>query len=85
MKMIWVDNARILAVFAVVVLHVAAVVVLGIEDLDNLNWWVANIIDSSVRWCVPTFVMISGLLLLDPNKEMPFINQLRQVTKEKGQ
>ena len=66
--MIWLDNSRIIAIFAVVMLHVAAGVVTG-TDIGTTNWWFGNIYDSGVRWSVPVFVMISGALLLDPNKK----------------
>jgi surface polysaccharide O-acyltransferase-like enzyme len=64
----WVDTLRILAAFAVVLLHVSAPIVLQ-TDLGSIQWWIGNIADSSVRWCVPVFVLISGALLLDPTKE----------------
>jgi surface polysaccharide O-acyltransferase-like enzyme len=66
--MIWVDKARIFAVFAVIVLHVSAIVVVGIKDFYDPQWWFGNIYDSMVRWCVPVFVMISGALLLSETK-----------------
>jgi len=66
--MIWVDKARIFAVFAVIVLHVSAIVVVGIKDFNDPQWWFGNIYDSMVRWCVPVFVMISGALLLSETK-----------------
>ncbi|MET0856748.1 MAG: acyltransferase family protein [Telluria sp.] len=65
--MTWLDNSRILAIFAVVFLHVAAIVVTGTE-IGSLYWWAGNLYDSALRWCVPVFVMISGALLLDPAK-----------------
>ncbi|MCX5590409.1 acyltransferase [Alcaligenes endophyticus] len=64
----WMNNARIVAIFAVVMLHVAAYPVLNAE-LGSNTWWVANIYDSALRWCVPIFVMISGALLLEPRQE----------------
>ena len=66
--MVWFDNSRIFAIYTVVLLHVAAVVIRG-YDLGSSFWWAGNIYDSAVRWCVPVFVMISGALLLDPKKE----------------
>lgn len=65
--MAWLDNARILAILAVVMLHVAADFVFELKVGDT-EWWIANLYDSAVRWCVPVFVMISGALLLDPTK-----------------
>lgn len=66
--MIWLDNSRIIAIFAVIFLHVSAWVVCG-YDVGTGYWWVGNVYDSAVRWCIPVFVMISGALLLDPNKQ----------------
>lgn len=66
--MIWLDNARIVAIFAVVLLHVAASV-LTQSEVGSENCWIGNLYDSFVRWCVPLFLMISGALLLDPKKD----------------
>jgi len=62
---IWLDNARITASFAVIVLHASAAVVID-SEFGSIYWWYGNFYDSMVRWCVPVFVMISGALLLDP-------------------
>ena len=64
----WINALRVLSTFAVIVLHVSAEVVLGVRDTTSLDWWIGNCFDSSVRWCVPVFVMVSGSLLLDPSK-----------------
>jgi surface polysaccharide O-acyltransferase-like enzyme len=66
-SMTWLDNSRIVATFAVVLLHTAAVVVLN-GVVGSGSWLVGNLYESFVRWCVPVFVMISGALLLDPAK-----------------
>ncbi len=66
--MVWIDNARILAIFAVVVIHISAVSVVGNPDVNSSAWWAANVYDSFARWCVPVFVMISGALLLSNSK-----------------
>lgn len=68
--MVWLDNARIIAILAVVMLHVAADFVFD-YPVGDVAWWVGNVYDSAVRWCVPLFVMISGALLLDPSKNEP--------------
>ncbi|WP_423186127.1 acyltransferase [Alishewanella sp. d11] len=65
--MIWLDNSRIIAVFAVILLHVSSGIVLG-KEVGSYEWWIGNIYDSAVRWCVPVFVMISGALLLSEEK-----------------
>jgi surface polysaccharide O-acyltransferase-like enzyme len=58
------DFARVIAVFAVVLLHVSARVAGSNPDIHSLAWWTGNIADVLSRWCVPVFVMISGALLL---------------------
>ncbi|MEO0431234.1 MAG: acyltransferase family protein [Cyanobacteria bacterium J06656_5] len=66
--MTWINNARIVSTFAVVFLHVAIVFMLD-NDIDTEYWWFGNIFNVLVRWCVPSFVMISGALLLDNKNE----------------
>jgi len=65
---IWLDNARIIACFSVIFLHISAGFVVG-NNVGTEYWWIGNFYDSAVRWCVPVFVMISGALLLDPRKQ----------------
>jgi surface polysaccharide O-acyltransferase-like enzyme len=65
--LIWLDNARIISIFAVIFLHVSAGVLLNNQTFTK-EWWIGNIYDSMVRWCVPVFVMISGALMLNPRK-----------------
>lgn len=70
MTITWLDNSRIAAIFAVVFLHTAAIVVAG-ADIGSEQWWFGNAYDSFVRWCIPVIVMVSGALLLDPEKQEP--------------
>ena len=69
LQVVWIDYLRVIAAFSVVLLHVSSDVMGGAPDLSSLQWWVCNITNSLVIWCLPMFVMISGLLLLDPSKE----------------
>ncbi|GAF04942.1 acyltransferase [Saccharicrinis fermentans] len=65
----WLNNLRVFATIAVITLHTCDSVYLF--NIYNLNkWWVANIIDSSVRSCVPLFFMLSGALLLNKNETL---------------
>jgi len=61
---------RVSACFAVILLHLSATIVMEGELLGTLDWHVANVIDAATRWCVPVFVMLSGALLLDPQKHV---------------
>lgn len=67
--MAWLNNARVISVFAVILLHISSWFVSS-APFDSLDWWVGNLLDSLVRWCVPVFVMISGALLLDAGKRV---------------
>lgn len=60
----WIDDMRVAATLATVVLHVASPVVVSINEPRTAAWWTGNLIESLSRWCVPLFVMISGYLLL---------------------
>ena len=62
------DVLRILAAFAVVMLHVSAEGFLGCFPSDE--WEISNIYDSISRWCVPVFFMISGALFLNQDKKI---------------
>ncbi|PRX98727.1 acyltransferase [Allonocardiopsis opalescens] len=65
----WLDLARIGATVAVVLIHVLAPVVEArTTPFAGPAWWVADIGNSAVRWCVPIFIMISGALLLQPGR-----------------
>ncbi len=65
--MTWLDNLRIFSIYAVILLHVCVSVILE-SNIGTQDWWIGNLYNSAVRWCVPVFVMISGALLLDPRK-----------------
>lgn len=80
----WLDLARIVAIPAVVLIHVLVPVVLArTTDFPSATWWTAATLSSAARWCVPVFVMVSGALLLDPQRDTrlaPFLKRrLRRV------
>ncbi len=60
----WPDNLRIIATVAMVLLHVTSPILYKFGAVSAATWHLGNIIDSSVRFCVPVFVMLSGALLL---------------------
>ncbi|PKK90618.1 MAG: hypothetical protein CVV64_09685 [Candidatus Wallbacteria bacterium HGW-Wallbacteria-1] len=64
----WLDNSRIIATSAVILLHVSQILLCN-HKLGTINWWIGNFYDSLVRWCVPAFIMLSGALLLNPDKK----------------
>lgn len=52
---------RVVSLFLMVNIHVA---VRGMSTLHD-HWWIANLLDSVSRVCVPLFFMLSGALLID--------------------
>ena len=63
-RVVYFDYLRVLALFSVVVLHIAAQNWYA-APLFSAAWHTFNIYDSCVRFGVPVFVMISGALFLD--------------------
>ena len=57
------DCLRILATFAVMILHIASQYWYAV-DAGTYEWKVFSFYDGMVRWAVPVFVMISGALFL---------------------
>ena len=66
-RKLYLDLLRIIAISAVVMIHVSASYVTNANSL--LDFTVGNIFDSVSRLGVPLFLMISGALILDENKE----------------
>jgi len=64
------DVLRTGACLAVILLHLAATIVMDPELFGSVHWHISNAINAATRWCVPVFVMLSGSLLLDPQKHL---------------
>lgn len=58
------DIAKIAAIVAVVTVHVTARPNEEFHVLTDQAWLATTVIETALRWCVPLFVMVSGLLLL---------------------
>lgn len=63
------DITRIIAVLAVIMIHTSANFVISFKTSSIEFIW-GNIFDSIARMGVPLFVMISGSLMLDENKDL---------------
>lgn len=80
-RLAYADLLRVFATIAVIVLHLAGSQ-MGVVSVTSPAWRVFNVYDALVRWCVPVFVMLSGMFMLDPHKGLPtaklfFHNALR--------
>jgi surface polysaccharide O-acyltransferase-like enzyme len=64
-----VDVIRTVAIIMVIFLHATAdLTIVHINQLEILRWTVNDVYQSIGRICVPLFVMLSGALLLQPEK-----------------
>jgi surface polysaccharide O-acyltransferase-like enzyme len=72
------DALRVLACFAVVLLHTAAAVVL--KPADPSGFWIANAYDAATRFCIPAFLLLSGSLVLGGSTRLGVLPFLRART-----
>ncbi|QSW33880.1 acyltransferase family protein [Leclercia pneumoniae] len=77
-RIVWLDNIRALSCILVVLLHAAAPYLYKFQKIDISTWYVANIIDSFTRVCVPLFFMISGYIFMR-NKDVKTKNIIKLV------
>lgn len=68
-RVVYLDILRVLSIFAVMVLHVAA---LDWYDypLRTMGWEALNFYHAVTRFCVPILFMVSGALFLSPNRQV---------------
>ena len=64
----WVSWLRVLAILAVVLIHVAGITAVAPDARSTTQGNLAIVLDFASRWSVPVFVMVSGALLLDPSR-----------------
>jgi len=60
----YIDYLRVLAILAVITIHVTGHYYGKFGDIDQISWWFSNVVNSASRFAVPLFVMISGVVLL---------------------
>lgn len=64
-RLLWPEILKIGAVFAVIVIHSAAPLLIGYDKWGPRTWWIGNLYDSAARWCIPVFIMLSGAFVID--------------------
>ncbi|MEG2421433.1 MAG: acyltransferase family protein [Oscillospiraceae bacterium] len=68
-RLAYADLLRVLASLAVIFIHVCGGAFAAFPA-GSAGWDVLNVYDSLMHWCVPVFIMLSGMFMLDPKKEM---------------
>ncbi|MEN2414094.1 acyltransferase [Flavobacterium mesophilum] len=69
-RMLWAEIIRVLATVSVIFLHVVAEILNQYGNIPSFVWWTGNIYESLVRPCVPLFVMLTGVFMLNKTYEL---------------
>ncbi len=67
----YLNTLRVASTFAVIMIHVFSQV--NMYFSESFTWaesWICIILRNLWQWCVPVFVMITGVLFLNPEKEI---------------
>lgn len=63
------DVARVFSMISVILIHAGAITWYD-APFSLYPWGVQNLMDLMARYCVPVFLMMSGYLFLDPNRNV---------------
>ena len=73
-RLYWADCCRVVAMIGVVLLHSSAATFYQFNP--KMNWYLTNFLDSSARFCVPLFLLLSGALLLNKPGDLPTVGKV---------
>jgi len=82
-RVVFSDLLRVFGILGTMVLLVIGDA-LSTFPVQSEGWWALDLYAGLFRWCLPVFVMVSGMFLLDPKRALPlpklfFHNCLRLV------
>ncbi|MDR3693597.1 acyltransferase family protein [Mucilaginibacter sp.] len=66
----WISNLRLIALYAVIILHCSSPLLGDYGKVPMADWWSADFLNALTRFAVPAFVMITGALLLPREYEI---------------
>lgn len=69
-RILYADILRSLTIFAVIIIHVCTA--RWNQSFGTSEWYVLNAFMTSLRWCIPVFFMLSGIIVLDPGYNLTF-------------
>ncbi|MFN8620754.1 MAG: acyltransferase family protein [Chloroflexota bacterium] len=69
-ELTYVRSVRAIAMIGIVTLHISFPLIYLYNSISYSDWWAANFFYMFGKAGTPLFVMVSGLLLLDPGKPM---------------
>lgn len=68
-KTVYIELLRIMAAFAVILIHVVAILITH-YSIGSSDWIVCAVLGSLSRWSIPLFFMISGCVFLNRDKQI---------------
>lgn len=69
-RILYADILRTLTIIAVFIIHVGGVT--WNTGSMTTDWYIVNTYMVSLRWCIPVFFMLSGIVILDPKYNLTF-------------
>lgn len=75
-RILYMDLLRVICVFCVISIHTIALT-WYVTDVSSLTWKINTVFKTMNYWSVPVYVMMSGALFLNPDKDLK-INRLYQ-------
>jgi surface polysaccharide O-acyltransferase-like enzyme len=69
-RLVHYDLVRIIAIFAVIVVHTSGSLYRVTTPITTFNWQVSNIYSTSGKFSICIFMMVSGMLFLNPIKNI---------------
>jgi len=69
-RVLYADILRTLTIYAVFIIHVCGV--RWYSTVGTTEWLTLNTYMTLLRWCIPVFFMLSGIIILDPKYDLSF-------------
>lgn len=79
-RLAYADLLRVLATVAVLVLHVTCIWIYNVP-VNSGAWAAYNVYNGLSRWCVPVFLMLSGMFMLEPGKNLTAAGLFRHILR----
>ncbi|MFD2177600.1 acyltransferase [Veronia pacifica] len=64
-RVFFLDLLRTIAILGVIAIHITGYFVTNYQTYEGVTWWFANVLNSTSRFAIPIFLMLSGALLLN--------------------
>lgn len=69
-RLVHYDLVRVIAIFAVIVVHTSGTLYRVTAPITSFDWQVSNIYSTSGKFSICIFMMVSGMLFLNPKKSI---------------